>query len=65
MGDHSGPEVFQPTFDEDETWSSKEGCSERHSHSNLSEKFVCKDGCVSQGITDGHIEVQGHGEQNS
>ena len=65
MGDHSGPIVFQPAFDEDETQSYKDTCSECHSNASLSEEFVGKNGCMSQRITDCHIAVQGHGQQNT
>lgn len=65
MGSHSGSVIFQLVIDEDETWNHKEGCSECHSNTNLCEKLVSKNACMSQRITDCHIAVQGHGQQNT
>ena len=65
MGNHSGPVVFEPAFDEDETGSCKEGCSECLSNTNLSEEFLGKNDCMSQRITDSHVTIQGHGQQNT
>lgn len=63
--DHCGPIVFQAAFDEDETWSYQEGCSECHCNPNPSDELGGENGCMSQRVTDCHVAVQGHGQQNT